>query len=380
MAVGVKTLQTGTANVTGNLTMTGAVSTATVANLLIGGNLSMGNSTFTANGFTLTINGTTSVGSGGNFTMGSATGAKTFNNTLTIASGGQFTNTVNSNVTFHNGITNNGTFSAGTSGTYTFDTSPQALTGSFVLPNATVTGINLTNNNSLSVTTALSGVGGTVTQASNATLDIGGTSGISNITASAAGNTVTYSGTAQTVHGNNYVNLGLTGSGVKTLQAATTNITGNFTIGGTASATAVGALTIGGNLTLSGGTFVGGAFNHQLAGNWTNNAGSFTSAGSTITFNGASQTIGGSTGNYIRQLNNFRNEFNQHRRFYNCVWSIDRRQYIDIHRWRISIYCIRCNECWIGIRCKLVDHIRYGCENILGTCSGFYFGNMEQLR
>ncbi|MEI9921717.1 MAG: PKD-like domain-containing protein [Bacteroidota bacterium] len=289
-----KTLQATTANVAGNFTMIGSVTTATVTNLTIGGNLSIGNGTFSAAGFSLLVSGTTTLATGGTLAITSAISTKTFNGLVTISSGAAFTNTANSNTSYHGGITNNGTFSAGTTSTYTFDTNPQSLTGTFTLPNVTVTGVNLTNNNSLSVLTALNGAGGTLTQAANASLDLGGTSGIATITASATGNTVTYSGSAQTVHSNNYVNLSLTGSGVKTLQGGTTNITGNFTIGGTASATAVNPLVIGGNLTLSGGTFVGGAFIHQLAGNWINNGGTFTSAGSTINFNGASQSIGGS--------------------------------------------------------------------------------------
>jgi len=39
---------------------------------------------------------------------------------------------------------------AGT-GIYTFDTNAQSLTGTFSIPNVTVTGITLTNNNTLTV-------------------------------------------------------------------------------------------------------------------------------------------------------------------------------------------------------------------------------------
>jgi hypothetical protein len=126
-------------------------------------------------------------------------------------------------------------------------------------------------------------------------LNIGGSSGITNMTATASGNTVNYTGTGQTIHNNAYVNLGMSGSGVKNLQAGITSITGNLTLGGSASATAVAALTIGGNVTLGNGTsFTAGAFTHNVAGDWINNGSTFTGTGSVINLNGAAQNIGGS--------------------------------------------------------------------------------------
>jgi hypothetical protein len=168
----------------------------------------------------------------------SATGTKTFSGLVTIGAGATWTNTTEA-VTFQGGITNTGTFTAGT-GIHTFNTNSQALTGSFTIPSVTVTGgaVALTNNNSLTVNTALSGTG-RITQGAGATLNIGGASGITNMTATASGNTVNYTGAAQTVNNVNFENLGLSGSGAKTLQVGTTSITGNLTLSGTASTSGV---------------------------------------------------------------------------------------------------------------------------------------------
>ncbi|MFN5919835.1 MAG: beta strand repeat-containing protein, partial [Bacteroidota bacterium] len=202
----------------------------------------------------LTVTGTTTVGGGtsGALTITSATGAKQFTGLVTISAGATWTNnTANAPVTFRGGITNNGTFTAG-SGVHTFNvTASQALNGTFDIPNITVTSPTvLTNTNTLTVTTALAGTGG-LTQASNATLNIGGTSGITTLTASASGNTVNYTGAAQVVHYNDYVNLNLSGSGLK--ESWNINITGNLTLSGTVTLSIVAGLTIGGNLTIEDG-------------------------------------------------------------------------------------------------------------------------------
>jgi hypothetical protein len=105
----------------------------------------------------------------------------------------------------------------------------------------------LTNNNTLTVGTALSG-NGRLTQGIGATLNIGGTSVISILTATANGNTVNYTGADQTVYTGDYHHLTLSGSGVKTLQTGTDNITGDFTTTGTVSATAVTGLNITGSV------------------------------------------------------------------------------------------------------------------------------------
>ncbi|MEK6781527.1 MAG: hypothetical protein AABY93_07460, partial [Bacteroidota bacterium] len=295
---GAKALQTATTVIGGDLVLSGTATTTTVIGLTINGDLSIGDGTsFTIPAFGIIVNGTTTVGGGtsGSLIISSTPGGKRFDGLVTVNAGGTWNNSGNDVVVFRGGITNSGTFTAGT-GVQTFNTSAiQALTGSFVIPSVTVNVPTvLTNNNDLTVNTALSGTGG-LTQASNATLTIGGTSGITTLTATNSGNTVNYSGVAQTVKSTNFANLELSGSGVKTLAVGTTSITEDFTFSGTASATAVVGLTIGGSVTLgTGTTFIGGAFTHNVAADWINNGGTFTNAGSTINFDGAGpQAING---------------------------------------------------------------------------------------
>jgi hypothetical protein len=282
---GAKTL-TSVSTINGSLSMSGSATATTAAAMTVGGNISLsgtsalttGNTlsitgtlnigngtTFTAAGFALTVSGTTTVGGGtsGKLTVSATAGAKLFTGLVTISAGGTWNNSGNSAIEFQGGITNNGTFTAG-SGTYTFDTNSQALTGTFVIPNVTVsgTGVTLTNNNALTVatlltitspgillnngtitaTTALSGTG-TFTQGATGILNINftGPAGIAALTATATGNTVNYTGAAQTVKATTYYNLTLSGSGVKTISTAAsgTLATGNLTIDHTSGATAL---------------------------------------------------------------------------------------------------------------------------------------------
>ena len=304
---GTDVLQTGTTAIGGNMTLSGSVTTSTVAGLAINGNLLIGNGTiFNAAGYALTVTGTTTVGGGTNGTLNitSNTGTILFTGLVTIAAGATWNNSGNSAVEFRGGITNSGTFTAG-SGIYTFDTNNQALTGTFSIPTITVTGVTLTNNNILTVGTALSGTGG-VTQATNATLNIGGTSSISGSSIlTASGNTVNFTGSSQTVISTNYYNLTLSGSGTDVLQTGTTAIGGNFVLNGSVSTTAVSALTIGGNVDLeSNNFFTNGAFTHNVGGNWINNGwgATYTPGTGTINFTGNSSTITGT--NATQNFNN----------------------------------------------------------------------------
>jgi Secretion system C-terminal sorting domain len=282
-----------------NLTISGGITTTAVG-LTINSNLSIADgATFTAAGFALTVTGTTTVGSGtsGNLTISSATGAKTFGGLVTINTGGTWNNSGNSAIIFHGGITNNGTFTAGT-GVQTFNTSAQSLTGIFSIPSVTVTTITLTNNGTLSVTSAFS-VTSALTQATNATLNIIPNSAptITTLNATAIGNTVNYGYAGpQTVFAFNYYNLTLSNTSAKALLAGTTTISGNLTLSGTASTTAVVGLTIGGDVIIGAGTtFSAASFTHSIAGNWSR-SGTFTAGTSTIIFNGSAvQTITSST-------------------------------------------------------------------------------------
>lgn len=183
------------------------------------------------------------------------------------------------NVNLSGGLTNNGNFYSG-SGTYTFKDNSQALTGALSIPNVTVTGIMLTNNNILTVGTALAGTG-TLTQGSNSTLNIGGTSTITNLTATSTGNMVNYTGAAQTVNQTTYYNLNLSGSDNKTIANGTT-INNNLSISGSAK----GLLSDGGSSSTLSLTL--GGMNQAI--------GSYGSSGSSATFKNDSWFTAPNTG------------------------------------------------------------------------------------
>jgi hypothetical protein len=211
-------------------------------------NLSIANgSTLNVGGFNITVSGTTVLNGTINYT--NTVGTKTFTGLVAInATGIWNNNTVNAQINLRGGVSNSGTFNAGT-GTYTFSTNNQALTGTLSIPNITVTGITLTNNGPLTVSSAIAGSGG-LTQAVNSTLNLGGTSGITTLTASNNGNTINFSGAAQSVNVSSYYNLIISGSGNKTMS-------GNITVDGTLTLTA-GTFTVGANtLTLNGSTIYG---------------------------------------------------------------------------------------------------------------------------
>ncbi|MEJ0033766.1 MAG: hypothetical protein WDO15_27040 [Bacteroidota bacterium] len=111
-----------------------------------------------------------------------------FTGATTINSGGTFVNSGNAPVTFRGGITNNGTLTSGT-GNYTFDTNSQSLGGSsgITVSTATATGITLTNNTTFTVNASLAGTGGLTQGLATSVLNLGGSSGISSLTASLAG-------------------------------------------------------------------------------------------------------------------------------------------------------------------------------------------------
>ncbi|HZZ98786.1 MAG TPA: InlB B-repeat-containing protein [Candidatus Saccharimonadia bacterium] len=289
---GTKTL-TSVSTINSNLTLAGTASATTAANMTIGGNLFIRDgTTLTVGAFTLAVTGTTTVGEGmsGTLTFSSATNpGKTLTGVVTVNSGGTWTESAAITPTFNSGIVNNGTFTTST-GVHTFATNAQEIHGLHSIASVTVTGITVTNFDTLTIGTALAGTGG-LTNSGTGTLNIGGTSTITTLTATSTGNTVNYTGASQTIHANNYHNLTLSGSGTDVLQAGTTAIGGNFTLTGTESVTAAAGLTIGGNVSIgSGTTFNGSTFTHNVAGNWSN-AGTFTAATSTVIFNGGSQTV-----------------------------------------------------------------------------------------
>ena len=260
-----------------NVSTGGSATITTAYATTIGGALTIADgTTFTAAGYDLTVTGTTTVGGGstGSLVISSATGTKTFTGDVTIAAGATWNNSGNEIVSFGGSLAVNSAASNITWGTaaQTFTGSTKSITTTqtsqtYIIPYLSVTG-SLTNSlastNKLTVSTTLDGAGA-LTQDTNANLNIGGTSGITGLTASASGNTVNYTGTAQNVHNNSYQNLTLSGSGNKTFAGATT-IAAGLAITDTALANfATGANSTANALTLGGASEPSGTWGSTLA-------------------------------------------------------------------------------------------------------------------
>ena len=185
-----------------------------------------------------------------------------------------------------NAWVNNGGFTGGTATVY------------FSGATATISGTSNFNNLTINSGGTLTPQTGTITRIAGAMTNNGP------LNATAFQNTVEYNGANQTVLNlvagtGGYHNLIYSNSGTKTMIATSggtaLKINGDFTITGTAVATAVNPLAIKGNFVInSTAAFTTGAFKHQVGGNFTSN-GTFTaSTGSTLEMNGtASQSIGG---------------------------------------------------------------------------------------
>ncbi|MDP3683186.1 MAG: hypothetical protein Q8S01_04565, partial [Ignavibacteria bacterium] len=165
---------------------------------------------------------------------------------LTIESGGILNSSATSTLTISGG---NGAWS-NNEGTFNHSTSTVVFTNTA----ATISGVtdfyNMTINS-----------GATLTMSTNSSSNISG-SVTNNGTWNVAGNTgtiVTYDGGNQTVLNPNgttpgYRNLILGGSGTKTMPASTLNIKEDFSMSGTAAATAAAAINTTGNFTIGSGT------------------------------------------------------------------------------------------------------------------------------
>src|SRR5207342_3213908 len=106
--------------------------------------------------------------------------------------------------------------------TFTGVTKTFSGTSGITIPSVTITSPGAyQNNGTLTVNTALAGTG-TLTQGTSATLNLGGTSAITTLTATANPNTVNYTGAAQTVKATAYHHIALSGSGAKTLTSVAT--------------------------------------------------------------------------------------------------------------------------------------------------------------
>lgn len=273
-----------TLTVSGNLIMNGASAiTGTNNNRILNVSGTFNVSAAAAagiSGIQVNITGATTLD--GALTLSSNTGVKTFLGSVTLNAGGSWISTVvttANQLIFGNGITQNGSsFSAGSA---TFNTNAQSVngTGSLSFANVvTVTGITLTNNTTINMTSVVAGAltgTGTWTQAVDATLNFAGlTMTTLTLNASAVNNTINYNqGGAQTIYNpssGTYYHLTVSTSGTKTLSALT-DVNGNLSIQGTS--------------ILSASTF-----NITLAGNWNNsstNADPFTEGTQTVTFDGS---------------------------------------------------------------------------------------------
>ncbi|HRG39675.1 MAG TPA: hypothetical protein PK289_14185, partial [Bacteroidia bacterium] len=168
---------------------------------------------------------------------------------LDIQSGGDITGTTNGTVSTTGGFTINATLTSANVTIRTATTAGQTISGTGSLAKLDISAAT-TNNATLTVRTSIaSTVASTLTQGSTASLTYAGTTITPTLDASASGNTVTYSGTTQTVKLSTYHHLIISGSGAKTLGGAIT-VNGDFSINAGTLATNIYQIT--GNTT---GTF-----------------------------------------------------------------------------------------------------------------------------
>ena len=234
----------------GTKTQTFSSSRIFSGNLFIGGGATyaLGG---TSSSKTLTVSGNTDIS--GTFNLGTATASKTFTGNVTINSGGVWNEGSSAAFNFAGNLVNNATlassFTAST-GVHTFTGSAKTFSGSTstVIPTVTITG-TYTNSGTLIISTTLSG-SGSLTQDTNSTLNIGGTSTITTFSPSAVGNNVNYTGTNQTVLAKIYNNLTISGA-VKTFPSGTTTVNGVLSIeNGTSTNVFTGTIAYGSSATL----------------------------------------------------------------------------------------------------------------------------------
>ncbi|OYU95156.1 MAG: hypothetical protein CFE21_12680 [Bacteroidetes bacterium B1(2017)] len=234
---------------TGVITSPGAGNLAVTGTFTVNANASVTiQRQFTVTGASI-ISGTANwISSSGTTRAMTFNGNVTLNNTATWTEPASGNGSANTFVFASNFINNALSFSALSTATagHTFSGTNKTISGSTITSfvNVAVTG-TITNKNTLTVTTALTG-GGTLTQWATGVLNIGGTNTITTLIATSLGNTVNYTGAAQTVKTGTYNNLTLSGTGSKT----TSTVTVNGVLSMEGSATASANITYGANATL----------------------------------------------------------------------------------------------------------------------------------
>ncbi len=330
---GVKTFTVTTVNK--DLTLSGSATVTTGANLAIAGNLDIGTGTvFTTDAnWTLGVTDNTSVT--GTLKL-EGTGAKIFTGDVTINSDGVWNETGIAAINFAGNLTNNATTFTANTGTHTFSGATKTLNGATATSIPTVTftdnyssngtltvgtlmtvtgvGIRLTNNGTITASTALSGTGG-VTQGTTGILNIGGTSGINTLIATAAGNTVNYNGSGtQTIRAINYYNLTSNSNGTRVLESTEAiGVSGTFTTGTNTYTVTGSTISFNGSsiqnipvftfngLTLSNpsGATLTGTGDRSVGGLLTLTSGNITTDANTLIIKSTGSITGGSSSSYV---------------------------------------------------------------------------------
>lgn len=216
----------------------------------LGGDLTVGGTTDIAygavlelTGYNTTVTGNTTVG--GTLRTTSATGIKTFGNLIISPLGSWDASAVDEEFIINGNLESRGNFLAsattGTNSMYYLKGNAKYIRGTLSIPRIEVdnagNNASYTNYDTLTVSTSLRGVGGTLAQGDSAMLRIGALPNVNDfslttLNASANQNTVEYnlnSNQDQEVFGTTYYHTIFSGSGNKTLRAATT-VNGNLII------------------------------------------------------------------------------------------------------------------------------------------------------
>ncbi|NLR80211.1 hypothetical protein [Chitinophaga eiseniae] len=289
-------------NITNTAGVTPTANWTLNADLHIAGNaiFNAGGNTFTANG-NIESNGTLNGGTS-TFTMTSSSG------TLTGSLGTTFYNLVingtiqtESNFNIQNNLTINGALDASIGMPTMTGSGPSVIGGTAspfnlaqleVQKSATAT---VTQTRTLSLMSTLSIVGGTLDTGDSTIVQDPAGGGLLTIDDSTR---LIVRGVYSLPAFDNYLLDTLStveyGGSTQTVSAATAY--GNLTISTAGTKTAIAALTILNDFTLSNGTFVPGSFTDTLRRHWTMTSGAFTNTGSTIYFSGSVDQNVSSTG------------------------------------------------------------------------------------